>query len=67
MATNTGPRTCGKMFIPKLGKKINIHAKKGESCEDARKRVAAKWAADPTPETPSKETDEDRGTESSSG
>jgi len=40
-------RTCGKIYIPSLGKKINVHAKAGESCADARKRVAAKWKSDP--------------------
>jgi hypothetical protein len=41
------PRTCGQVFVKKLNKKIWVHAKKGESCEEARKRVAEKWDANP--------------------
>jgi hypothetical protein len=41
------PRTCGQIYVEKLKRKIWVHAKKGESCAEARKRVAANWEANP--------------------
>jgi hypothetical protein len=44
--SNGNTRVCGQIFVKKLNKKIWVHAKKGESCAEARKRVAENWEAD---------------------
>jgi hypothetical protein len=57
------PRTCGQIFIPKLGKKIWVHAKREETCEQAKKRVAEKWEVSPEEATQEGAEGSERGSE----
>jgi hypothetical protein len=43
MAELSQPRSCGMHFVPEIGHKIEIFAKKGEDCDHAVARVFAKW------------------------